>query len=248
MIEVELIYDNQCPNLEAARRQLSRALCATQVCARWREWERSCRASPSYVSHYGSPSILVNGQDVEPQKAKVTSTGACRIYAQVGVRLSGVPPLAAIEAALRAAARESGTAQTFARSLPALPSVGLALLPKLTCAACWPAYAALLSAFGISFVDYTPYLLPFTALFLAVTLLALAYDGRGRHGYGPLALGVLACAIVLAAKFAFDSDGGLYSGAALLIGASVWNAWPARRRGPCADCTPRETRLPVNAN
>jgi len=248
MIEVELIYDDQCPNLEAARRQLARALCVTRVCARWREWERTRRASPSYVSHYGSPSILVNGQDVEPQKTKVSPAGACRIYTQAGERLSGVPPLAAIEAALRAAARESGTAQTLAHSLPALTGVGLAFLPKLTCAACWPAYAALLSAFGISFVDYTPYLLPFTALFLAITLLALAYGGRERHGYEPLALGVLACVIVLAAKFVYDSDGGLYSGAALLIGASVWNAWPARRRGPCADCTPRETPSPENAN
>lgn len=248
MIEVELIYDGECPNLGAARRQLARALCATRVCVRWREWERSCSASPSYVSHYASPSILVNGQDVEPRKMQATSAGACRLYVQAGERLGGVPPLAAIEAALRAAAQENRSAQTIARSLSAAPGVGLALLPKLACAACWSAYAAFLSALGISFVDYTPYLLPLTALFLAITLLAFAHDGRGRHGYGPLALGVFACAIVLAAKFVFESDGGLYSGAVLLIGASVWNAWPAHRRGPCADCTPRETRLPENAN
>ena len=68
--------------------------------------------------------------------------------------------------------------------IAALPSVGVALLPKLTCPVCWPAYTALLSSLGISFVDYTPYLLPTVAIFLAVALSALAYRAKARRGYG----------------------------------------------------------------
>ena len=65
-------------------------------------------------------------------------------------------------------------ATTMKQSLPALPAIGPALLPKITCAACWPVYAGLLSALGTGFVDYTPYLLPLTAVFLVLTLAVLA--------------------------------------------------------------------------
>ena len=112
-----------------------------------------------------------------------------------------------------------------------LPSVGVALLPKLTCPVCWPAYTALLSSVGISFVNYTPYLLPTMALFLAVALSALAYRATARRGYGPFWLGVLGALGLLAGQFVFESQPGLYLGAGLLVGASVWNIWP-RRRAP----------------
>jgi hypothetical protein len=110
-----------------------------------------------------------------------------------------------------------------------LPSVGVALLPKLTCPVCWPAYTALLSSVGINFVDYTPYLVPTAALFLAIALSALAYRAAARRGYGPFWLGVLGALGILAGRFVFESQPGLYLGAGLLVGASVWNIWPRRR-------------------
>lgn len=113
--------------------------------------------------------------------------------------------------------------------LAAFPSVGVALLPKLTCPVCWPAYTALLSSVGINFVDYTPYLLPTLTAFLLIALWALAYRARARRGYGPLALGALGAVAVLAGKFLFESDVGLYSGAGLLLGAALWNLWPTSR-------------------
>lgn len=58
---------------------------------------------------------------------------------------------------------------------------GLALLPKLTCPVCWPAYTALLSSVGINFVDY-PYLLPTLTTFLAIALWALSYRAATRRG------------------------------------------------------------------
>ncbi len=113
-----------------------------------------------------------------------------------------------------------------------LPAVGAALLPKLTCPVCWPAYAALLSALGVGFIDYTPYLLPLTLLFLIVTIAILAW--RPRRGYAPLALGLTASAMLLVGKFSFDSDTTVYTGVALLVAASVWNAWPQKAAIHCA--------------
>lgn len=116
----------------------------------------------------------------------------------------------------------------------ALPSVGVALLPKLTCPVCWPAYTALLSSIGINFVDYTPYLLPTLPAFLVISLWALGYRAGARRGYGPLALGALGAGAVLTGKFVFENDIAMYSGAALLLGAALWNLWPRERpRGQC---------------
>lgn len=112
-----------------------------------------------------------------------------------------------------------------------LPAVGAALLPKLTCPACWPAYAALLSALGVGFIDYTPYLLPLTLVFLVVTLAILAW--RPRRGYAPLVLGLFASGAMLIGKFLFDSDIAAYAGVALLVGASTWNAWPRKSAIRC---------------
>jgi hypothetical protein len=120
--------------------------------------------------------------------------------------------------------------------LRVLPVVGVALLPKLTCAACWPAYTAFLSALGVGFVDYTPYLLPVMTAMLALTLATLAYRARSRRGYGPLVLGALASAVLLAGKFALDLDVALYTAVPMLLGASLWNAWPPRRAGSCGGC------------
>src|SRR5207253_1900680 len=109
------------------------------------------------------------------------------------------------------------------------------MLPKLACPACWPAYAGLLSSVGLGFLLATAYLLPLTAAFLLIALLALGYQARQRRRYGPFALGTAAAAILLLGKFLFDFEPSLYGGVALLVGASLWNSWP-KRRPPNAAC------------
>lgn len=101
-------------------------------------------------------------------------------------------------------------------------------MPKLVCPACWPAYAGLLSALGLGFINYSPYLLPLTLVFLVVVLTTLALRAETRRGYAPLALGILAAVLVLIGKFHFDSNSATYTGVALLVGASIWNSWPRR--------------------
>jgi len=119
-----------------------------------------------------------------------------------------------------------------------LPTIGVALLPKLTCPACWPAYAGLLSSLGIGFVDYTPYLLPFTLAFLAISLGTLGFKASSRRGYGPLFLGLAASAILITGKFGYNNDVAMYSGLGLLVAASLWNTWPRKAApGECSACT-----------
>lgn len=243
-MNVELIYDVDCPNVAETRARLVEALAAAGLAPQWQEWQRGDEDSPEYVRRYGSPTILVDGRDVSSASA-MDGSGACRIYTDATGQMSGVPPLENIQAALHATGRTAVPAQSLKQTLPTLPAVGIALLPKLTCAACWPAYAGLLSALGIGFVDYTPYLLPLTAGFLFLTLIMLIYRATDRRGYGPFALGTVATVIVFIGKFALDSDFALYGGITLLVGASLWNAWPKRAVSPCPACATAIRQSPV---
>ena len=114
----------------------------------------------------------------------------------------------------------------FKQTVAALPGIGVSLLPKLMCPACWPAYAGIVSALGLSFLISARYLLPLTIGFLAITSLTLAHQASRRHGYGPLWLGLMASAVILIGKFYFDTTQAVYAGVGFLVVASVWNSWP----------------------
>lgn len=111
-------------------------------------------------------------------------------------------------------------------AMPSLIAAGVAALPVLTCPACWPLYAGALSALGLGFIDYTPFLLPLTAAMLVVATMALAWRGRQRWGYGPLLFGAVGAALILLGKFWMDNQPVYYVGIAVLLAASGWNIWP----------------------
>lgn len=121
--------------------------------------------------------------------------------------------------------------------LGTVSAAALGLLPKLTCPVCWPAYSAALGALGIGFVDYTPYLLPLTAAFVAVSILALAWTARVRGSVQPLAVGALAGAALMIGRFSLESDPATYAAIALFMLAPFL---PFRRRSEavCANCVP----------
>src|SRR5713101_3128761 len=210
MLTVELLYDTNCPNVKDARAQLLRALAATGLSPHWQEWDRGAPESPSRVRAYGSPTILVNGQDVA-NASPSAGANCCRLYVDDGGQLRGVPSVEAITAALsRAKETMSSVAETavvqkssWLRTLVVLPVVGTALLPNLTCPACWPAYAGLFSAFGLGFVNYTPYLLPLTAVFLTLTVASLGHHAKTRRSYKSFVFALLAAVMVIVGKFVF---------------------------------------------
>ena len=98
MPTVELVYDPECPNVEAARKQLRVALSASGLPDEWREWNRAAAGSPSRVRGFGSPTILVNGRDI----AGTSAPGAdnCRVYTGENGKLAGFPSQKMIAAAL----------------------------------------------------------------------------------------------------------------------------------------------------
>jgi mercuric ion transport protein len=114
--------------------------------------------------------------------------------------------------------------------LAAVPAVGLSLLPNVTCPACWPAYAGLLSSLGVPILLNNTVMIPITVLCMSVAVGSMAYRAKRRKGYGPFAVGVVAATIVIVAKFVFVADSLAYAGIALLVAASFWNSRPKRRQ------------------
>lgn len=247
MVDVELIYDSDCPNVEEMRVRLKLALARVGLEAQWQEWERSDDKSPDYVRRYGSPTVLIGGKDVA---GAFPESGAkcCRVYSDGDGKISGVPLLEVIiSALLKAKGRGLASAGVgFAHrskwrgGLGIFPVIGSVLIPGISCPACWPAYAAFLSSMGLGFINYTPYLFPLMLLCLVVALLSLGFHARGRRGFGPLVLGSASTLIILAGKFIFAWRAVTYGGVVLLVAASIWNLWPRKMADGvcCSDCVP----------
>ena len=257
MKAVELIYDLDCPNIEQARTHLLRAFSQAGIVAEWVEWDRGDSSSPAHVRSYGSPTILVDGKDVAGDDPS-ENISCCRLYAGAKGEFTGAPSVELIATALRnrgdaAPSKVAKSKPTAWRSsLAVFPAIGASLLPVGVCPACWPAYAGLLSALGFGFLLETAYLLPVTALFLVIAVAALAYKARTRRGYRPFVLGLVASTIVLVGKFNFESDTAMYGGIAVLIAASLWNAWPRKNVGSgkdtCTVCASQGTGAVIDAN
>jgi DNA-binding transcriptional MerR regulator len=118
----------------------------------------------------------------------------------------------------------------------AAPTVGVAMLPKLACPMCWPAYAGVLSALGLGFLISGTYLFWLTGAFLAVFVASLIFRASKRRGYGPAILGLTASAILFIAKFQLESTAVVYAALVFLVGASTWNSWPRPAFSSCPRC------------
>lgn len=247
MPTVDLVYDRACPNVKTARANLMRAFSRVGIAARWAEHQIGAEDAPARVRGYGSPTILVDGADVAGSPPGAES--CCRVYES-----GAAPDVDLIAAALNPRDAESVPAVTPAAAQPAskrsrwkstaavLPGIGVALMPKVICPLCWPAYAGVLSAAGLTFLMENRFLLPISAAFLAAALGALAWRAETRRGYGPLGLGALSAAAILVGKFAADSMPVVYAGVGVLVAACVWNAWPRPAVAPsCPACPPSET-------
>jgi mercuric ion transport protein len=245
---VELIYDPDCPNVPDARSQLIRAFTQTGISARWREWERGSPDTPGYARAFGSPTILVDGKDIAGVVPNA-ETRACRVYGDERGNLSGAPSVGAICAALRDSSPAKPVISRWRAMAASFPAIGTALLPKLTCPLCFPAYAAILSAVGIEFVNYTPYLLPLTAIFLTVSIAVLALQARRTGNIVPLILGIAASFIVLFAKFALEADwmttGGII---VLVIAIFLGSRMKSAANAPCPACAVGEAEQHVKAH
>ncbi len=250
--DIVLLYEGSCPNVEATRQVLREACRRVGIAPRWREMLLEGKETPESWRGHGSPTVLVGGRDVMGQAGDGQSP-ACRIYEGPN-GLQGVPPLDAVESALRSALASPGASSEPPSSskggghhgsstpvgavAPALPAVGLSLLPSLACPACWPAYAGLLGSLGLGFLADRRWLFSSTVVALLLALGTFAFRARSRRGFGPLWLGMAASGAILVGKFLWEVELLHYAGLAALVAAAVWNAWPrAAQSATCSSCT-----------
>ncbi len=120
------------------------------------------------------------------------------------------------------------------RNLSLIPAMGVAVLSKFTCSMCIGAYAGALGSLGVGFVATDSGLTALTALLLVLGLAGIGWSAR-RHGHlGPLSMMLVGAAALLVARLDQPAPLAiLIGGAALALGASVWNVWLERKQSSC---------------
>lgn len=106
-MDIEILYFEGCPNHSAAVARVREALREEGVSAAVSEVNVSDSLQVLRFGFLGSPSIRVNGLDVEPAARSNRDFGTCRTY-PTGNRMEGVPSLQMIRYAIREACAAAG--------------------------------------------------------------------------------------------------------------------------------------------
>src|SRR5882724_5597494 len=117
-MKIEVLYFADCPNHAPAVDRLRTVLRQEGLSDEVSEIEVKDESAAKALKFFGSPTIRVNGLDIETDSRNFHETGfACRRYS------GGLPSEEMIRTALREARRASGGARTAAASTAALLSV-----------------------------------------------------------------------------------------------------------------------------
>ena len=108
-MKIEILYVATCPNHRLATERVNQVLAREDARAPIEEVEVRDQAMAESLGFPGSPTIRIDGRDIEPQGSSGAPGLACRLYRDSEAGLSGVPSLEAIRRAVRAHrdARES---------------------------------------------------------------------------------------------------------------------------------------------
>ena len=245
MASVDFIYDPTCPNVAQARANLQAAFAQLGFEPRWLEWDTTDPTTPDEFREQPSPTIRVNGRDVDTNAPAASGRG-CRIYVD-GTVSSGVPSVALLVQALHQADDGVSLAAASAlrpggwqRVLAVLPSLGIATVPVGLCPLCFAGYVGAFGAMGLGVLLERRYLMPLAVAALLLALGSLAWRARTRRGYGPLALGVIGALVLWLGQFAANNVAATTLGATTLLIAAAWNVWPrAGQANACAACESR---------
>ena len=108
---VEILTFEGCPNRSETVDRVRRALSDEQIIARIDEVDVATPDAAAQLKFLGSPSVRINGRDVEPGAPERSSFGLmCRTYTEEG-HVGGAPSLQMIRKAIRLQIDES--AQTL---------------------------------------------------------------------------------------------------------------------------------------
>ena len=104
-MRVEILYFSGCPNYAPAVDCVREVLAQEDTPAEMVEVEVNDLATAQRIGFLGSPTVRVDGQDVEPEARAERAFGlSCRTYIDDG-RRTGVPPSEWVRAAVREAKR-----------------------------------------------------------------------------------------------------------------------------------------------
>ena len=101
-MKLELLHIADCPNIEATRRLLNQSLRERGLVEEIREIEVSDSSQAEALSFRGSPTIRVDGIDVEAGLARNSNGLSCRIYI-----IDGKPQAAPTREMIRTAIRSA---------------------------------------------------------------------------------------------------------------------------------------------
>ncbi|MDA1062080.1 MAG: hypothetical protein O2895_04120 [Chloroflexi bacterium] len=128
-MQIEFLWFEDCPNHLAARAMLREVLAERGRDARVDDIEVPDAATGERVRFPGSPTIRVNGQDVEPGVTDcVDCTPRCRLY-HTDLGLRGVPMRAWVETAVDLAIADERSAQLRPGSQLLVRSASIARCP-----------------------------------------------------------------------------------------------------------------------
>lgn len=204
-MKIEILHFDECPNHGPTLERVKEALHQEELAAKVVEVNVCDEAAAQSLGFLGSPSVRIDGLDIEPSARLSTHFGLmCRTYADQGKQV-GIPPLDLIRTALREAATGQSAAHTSCRESTATSmsseasspkgrglllgaSVAAAIGASLCCIL--PILAAVTGAgaiaAGVTFEKWRPYLLGLTAFLLVGGVLLAWRDHKRACAVGSL--------------------------------------------------------------
>lgn len=162
-MKIQLLHFQGCPNVVAARDALRDALAAEKLDLAIEEIDVESSTAPEWARGWGSPTILIDGDDVTGQERPASSgSSACRLYA------GGAPSIDAIRARL-ASPRATPSPKRRRLALPMIGAVSAAIAASACCLV-----PAALAAIGVSGVGFASRFAPYRPYFLIATGVVLA--------------------------------------------------------------------------
>ena len=105
-MRIEVLFFQGCPNHEPTVERVRAVLADEGVAADVVQIEVPDQATAQSLSFLGSPSVRINGIDVEGARADGAVGLSCRVYTRGSVQ-EGAPPIDVIRLAVRGAKEES---------------------------------------------------------------------------------------------------------------------------------------------
>ncbi len=99
-MRIDFLYWAECPSHPEAWQRLLHALDALAIQAEVQRVEITTEEEAEHWSFPGSPTILVNGHDIDPAAGRLPARLTCRLYYRDDGRPSPLPPESMIRRAL----------------------------------------------------------------------------------------------------------------------------------------------------